>query len=374
VDKQLQRLRGLIRKESLQLLRDRRLLVLLVGYPIVEVLLFGYAAQLSVYHLPTAIVDQSQDARSRDFVQALVTSQYFDETLHADRQAEAVAAMDRGEVRAAIVIPPRFATSVDRGSADVLILLDGSDSASVQSGYSAAALVAQNYGLQVSAGHLSSSSSGLPIETSTQVLYNPDLIDIWFILPGLVGLVVQTLAVQQAALSVVRDYELGTIEQILATPVRPIELMIGKLVPLLAVVLAGTVAVVAIGTVLFGVPFAGSPLDYATITLLFVVSCLGLGLLVSARAKTQMDATQMGLVFMLVGVLLSGFLYPAESMPLVPRLIGGLFPVTYFIRLSRAIFTRGAGLSVDATDVLILAVYSLAVIALAARNFKTRLG
>jgi ABC-2 type transport system permease protein len=372
--KRLQRLRGLIRKESLQLARDRRLLVLLLGYPILEVLLFGYAAHLAVSHLPTAIVDQSQDARSRDFVQALVNSQYFDISLRAGSQAEATAAIDRGEVRAAVVIPPRFAASVDRGSADVLILLDGSDNASVQSGYSAASLVAQDYGLQVSPVASGASNAARPIETSTRILYNPDLVDIWFILPGLVGLVVQTLAVQQAALSVVRDYELGTIEQILATPARPIELMIGKLVPLLVVVLVGTGAVVGIGTLLFGVPFAGNPLDYATVTLLFVVSCLGLGLLVSARAKTQMDATQMGLVFMLVGVLLSGFLYPQEAMPLIPRFIGNLFPVTYFIRLSRAIFTRGVSLSVDGTDALMLAVYSVVAIVLAARNFKRRLG
>lgn len=374
--KRFQRLKALIRKETTQLFRDRRLLVFVLGVPIIQLLLYGYATHLSVYHLPTAIVDQSHDRQSREFVQALVNSQYFDVALQLQSQTEAIQAIDRGSVKAGVIIPPRFATNVDKGTANLLILLDGSDNASVQSGYSAAALVAQNYALEITARKVmarGANGSSLPIVASTQVLYNPDLIDIWFILPGLVGLVLQTLAITQAALIVVRDRELGTIEQILVTPVRPLELMVSKIIPLLLLCLVAMSIVVGVGVFWFGVPFQGSLLLYFGLALLFITSSLGLGLLLSTRASTQMEAQQYGLIFMLVGILMSGFMYPLTAMPIGLRFIGALFPVTYFVRISRSIFLKGNGLTFVWSDALILAGYGVVVIVLAARSFKPRL-
>src|SRR5258708_36398810 len=183
----LQHLGALIQKETTQLLRDRRLLLFILGLPLMQLVMYGYAAHLTVYHLPLAVVDQSRDRKSREFIQALVNSQYFDETMQLQSQAEVMQAIDRGEVKAGIVIPPRFATLTDKTGADVLVLLDGSDSASVQSGYSAAALVAQDYAMQLTAEKISRSGattalstgqSTLPITALTQILYNPELIDI----------------------------------------------------------------------------------------------------------------------------------------------------------------------------------------------------
>jgi ABC-2 type transport system permease protein len=380
--KSLQRLGALIRKETTQLLRDRRLLIFILGLPIIQLILYGYAAHLTVYHLPLAVVDQSRDAKSRAFVQALVNSQYFDWTLQVPSQAAVIQAIDRGEVKAGLVIPPGFAAATDEGTASVLMLLDGSDTASVQSGYGAAALVAQQYALQLTARKVarsdvnSSVSTGagtLPIAASTRVLYNPALIDIWFILPGLVGLILQTLAITQAALIVVRERELGTIEQILITPTRPIELMVSKIIPLLVLCLLAMGIVVGIGVLWFRVPFQGSLFLYFWPALLFIASSLGLGLLLSARAKTQMEAQQYGLIFLLVGLLMSGFIYPLTAMPAGLRVVASLFPVTYFIRISRGIFLKGVGLSFVWSDTLVLAVYSLVVVVIAARNFKSRL-
>ncbi len=377
-----QRLGALIKKETTQLLRDRRLLLFLLGVPLLQLALYGYAAHLTVYHLPLAVVDQSQDRKSREFIQALVNSQYFETTLRLQSQAEVMQAIDRGEVKAGVIISPRFATRTDQGTADVLVLLDGSDTASVQSGYSAAALVAQNYALQLSAGKVarsgmslgaSTTTVSLPITASTQVLYNPEMIDIWFILPGLVGLILQTLAITQAVLIVVRDREQGTLEQILVTPARPIELMVSKIVPLLVVCLVAMSMVVGIGIFWFGVPFQGSLFLYFWLALLFVASALGLGLLLSTRAKTQLEATQYGLIFMLFGVLLSGFMYPLNAMPPVLQFIGGLFPATYFIRISRGIFLKGVGFSFVWSDALILAIYSVVIVVIAARSFRKRL-
>jgi ABC-2 type transport system permease protein len=379
--KSLQRLGALIRKETTQLLRDRRLLLFMLGLPIIQLVLYGYAAHLTVYHLPLAVADQSHDAKSRAFVQALVNSQYFDWDLQVPSQAAAIQAIDRGDVKAGLIIPPGFAAATDAGTANVLMVLDGSDTASVQSGYGAAALVAQSYALQLTArrvarsGAISSvaTTGALPITAATRALYNPTLIDIWFILPGLVGLIVQTLAITQAALIVVRERELGTIEQILITPTRPIELMISKIVPLLVLCLLAMGIVVGIGVVWFRVPFRGSLLLYVWMALLFIASSLGLGLLLSARSKTQMEAQQYGLIFMMLGILMSGFMYPLSAMPAGMRAVASLFPVTYFIRISRSIFIKGVGMSFVWNDALALAIYSLVVIVIAARNFKSRL-
>ncbi len=380
--KSLQRLGALIRKETTQLLRDRRLLLFILGLPIIQLILYGYAAHLTVYHLPLAVVDQSRDAKSRAFVQALVNSQYFDWTLQVPSQAAVIQAIDRGEVKAGLVIPPGFATATDQATASVLMLLDGSDTASVQSGYGAAALVSQQYALQLTArkvarsdvnSSVSTRAGTLPIAASTRVLYNPALIDIWFILPGLVGLILQTLAITQAALIVVRERELGTIEQILITPTRPIELMVSKIIPLLVLCLLAMGIVLGIGVLWFRVPFQGSLFLYFWPALLFIASSLGLGLLLSARAKTQMEAQQYGLIFLLVGLLMSGFIYPLSAMPVGLRVVASLFPVTYFIRISRGIFLKGVGLSFVWSDTLVLAIYSLVVVVIAARNFKSRL-
>jgi ABC-2 type transport system permease protein len=382
MEKSWQRLGALIRKETIQLLRDRRLVGFILGLPVLELFLYGYAAHLTVYHLPLAVVDQSGDSRSRQFVQALVNSQYFDLTMELDSQAAAVQAIDQGKVKAGLVIPPSFAAAMDEGNANVLIVLDGSDNSAVQSGYSAAALVAQDYALQlvarqVTGGSLASGlsdvTSALPIVTSTRLLYNPDLIDIWFILPGLVGLILQTLAITQAALIVVRERELGTIEQILITPARPLEMMVSKIIPLLILCLLALGIIVGIGVLWFGVPFRGSPFLYLWLALLFIASSLGLGLLLSTRSKTQLEATQYGMLFMLVGILMSGFMYPLSAMPAALQFVGNLFPVTYFIRISRSIFTKGVGLSFVWSDALVLAIYSLVVVVMAARSFKPRL-
>lgn len=216
-------------------------------------------------------------------------------------------------------------------------------------------------------------AAGLPIVTSTRVLYNPDMIDIWFLLPGLVGMLLQTLAVQQAALIMVRDRELGTIEQILVTPTRPIELVLSKMIPLLVLCLLALGVIVALGVFWFGVPFHGSLFLYFWLSLLFIGSSLGLGMLVSVRATTQRQAQQSALATMMFGLLLSGMIYPRQAMPLIPKLIGDILPMTYFIRISRGIFTRGVGVSFVWQDALTLAVYGTIIVLIVARTFKKRL-
>ncbi len=372
----LQRLGALIRKETLQLLRDRRYVGLTLVLSFAQLFLYAYASNQSVYHLPTAIADQSQDARSRALVQAFVNSQYFDVALRVQSQDEILQAIAQGRAKVGVVIPPRFAATLDRGTAQVLVLIDGSDSFSVRSGYSAAGLVLQNYAAQLVLKTVERSGAragALPIVDSTHVLYNPGLIDVWFILPGVIGMILQTLAIEQAALSMVRERELGTLEQILATPARQLELVLAKLAPLLMLSFLIFWLAVGVGVLWFGIPFAGSLWLYLLLSLLFIVACLGLGLVISTRATTQLEAQSLSLVFMLFGILLSGFFYPRTGMPLVPMLIGNLVPLTYFVRISRAIFLKGVGLNFFWTDALALGIYTVVVIVVASKRFKMRL-
>lgn len=376
------RISALIIKETTQLLRDRRTLMMIFGLPLIELFLFGYAVSLTVYHIPTAVVDQSQSKESRDFIQALVNSQYFDVTQVLQNQNQIMQQIDAGQVKAGIVILPAFASDIESGNANVLILLDGADSFSVQSGYSAASIIAQNYSIQLTvekvqqagaaAGPLRQALS-MPITTSIQVLYNPDLRDLWFILPAIVGMIMQSLAVVLAAMAIVREREVGTLEQLLATPTRPLELILGKMIPLLLVCLLVIGITLGLGVFWFGVPFQGNLWLYLWLALLFIASSLGLGLLVSTVARNQKQAQQITQMLMIFSMLLTGLVYPRNAMPVVSQFIGDLIPLTYFIRISRGIVTKGVGLSFFWGDALVLLIYGITVMIAASLSFRNRL-
>ena len=382
MQKTRQRLVALFLKESMQLLRDRRTLMMVFGLPAIELFLFGYAVALTVYHIPTAIVDQAGTSQSRDFILALVNSQYFDvkETLQSENQV--IAAIDTGDVKAGIVIPRDFSTRLENANANVLILLDGSDSFSTQSGFSAASIVAQNYSTQLTVEKIERAGSAagplledtsMPITTSIRVLYNPDLRDLWFILPAIIGMILQSMAVTLAALAIVREREVGTLEQILATPTRPFELILGKMLPLVVLCIVIIGITLGLGIFWFGVPFRGSLWLYLGLSLLFIISSLGLGLVISTIAKNQRQTIQITQMLMVFSMLLTGLVYPRNAMPAVSQFIGDLIPLTYFIRISRGIVTKGVGLGFFWGDALVLLIYGLIVIIIASFSFRNRL-
>ena len=382
MQKTRQRLVALFLKESMQLLRDRRTLMMVFGLPAIELFLFGYAVALTVYHIPTAIVDQAGTSQSRDFILALVNSQYFDvkETLQSESQV--IAAIDTGDVKAGIVIPRDFSTRLENANANVLILLDGSDSFSTQSGFSAASIVAQNYSTQLTVEKIERAGSAagplledtsMPITTSIRVLYNPDLRDLWFILPAIIGMILQSMAVTLAALAIVREREVGTLEQILATPTRPFELILGKMLPLVVLCIVIIGITLGLGIFWFGVPFRGSLWLYLGLSLLFIISSLGLGLVISTIAKNQRQTIQITQMLMVFSMLLTGLVYPRNAMPAVSQFIGDLIPLTYFIRISRGIVTKGVGLGFFWGDALVLLIYGLVVIIIASFSFRNRL-
>jgi ABC-2 type transport system permease protein len=379
----LQRLWTLIVKETTQVLRDRGTLILMAGLPFIELFLFAYAVTLTVYHLPTAIVDQSQDERSRAFIQDLENSGYFDVKSVLQSDAQVIQAIDEGKVKAGVVIPPELAANIERGQANVLILLDGSDSFSVQSGYAAASAIAQKYGFDLTTEKLSRLSSqtgktvgiggAAPVTTSLRVLYNPDINDMIFILPGLISMLLQVVIVAHAALVMVREREAGTMEQLLATPIRPLELILAKMVPDVLVVMGVMVLILLLGVFWFGVPFMGSVWLFAWLAFLFVITGVGLGLLISTISRTQKQAQQISILLMVFSMMLTGFIYPRSSMPEWCQVIGNILPLTYFIRIARGIITKGVGISFLWTDVAALGIFAVLVLTLSAVLFRRRL-
>ncbi len=368
------RIAALTRKEMAQLWRDSRLLLLIILLPIILLFLFAYAVTLTVDHLPTAVADQSHDERSRDFIQTLVNSGYFDQTLVLQNEQELIQALNAGQVKAGILIPPDFSENVSRGSGRALILLDGSDSFTVSSGFNAASTLSQKYSYDLQARSVKAGmQENLPILTSSRVLYNPDMNDLVFILPGLVGMLVQNIIVAYASMAIVRERELGIMEQILVTPARPAEMVIAKLIPGVIVAMLDMAIVLTLGIFWFGVPMRGSIFLFSALALIFILAYMGLGLMISALAKTQRQAQQISVLLLLLGVLLTGFIFPRISMPDWTQAIGDLIPLTYFVRISRGIISKGLAFDYLWKDTLIMAAYALVTLSLASLFFKKRL-
>jgi ABC-2 type transport system permease protein len=373
-----QRLLALVRKELIQIRRDRRTLVIVLSLPVVLLFLFGYAVEIQVNHIPTVVVDYSQDLRSWAFLEAMETSEFFDIKFYAQSEAEAIAAVDQGLARAAIVIPPQFAAAVERGNAQALVLVDGSDIMTVQSAFNAAINVGQAHAVgllteRLERSGLNSAAITTPLDVRTRVLYNPDIRSLVFMVPGMVALILQHQTVQLTALAIVRERELGTMEQILVTPIRPWELMLGKILPYSLIGFLNMSTVLALGVVWFKVPFRGNLGLFFLMTLLYVFSSLGLGILVSTVSTSQRQAQQLTALISLPGMMLSGYIFPRSMMPALIRFAGDLLPLTHFLVIARGIMTKGVGFYFFRQQVWTLLLYGVVVFGLSAFSFKERL-
>lgn len=371
------RIWALIKKESVQIVRDWRTLTMLLLLPLLELFLFAYAVDLTVQNIPTAVADMSLDARSWELVDSLVVSGYFDVVTHVETEEQVLQAIDEGEAKAGLVIPPDFAARVEREEAQALVIIDGSDSFIVKSGYNAAMSIAQARSMDMLIQKVermgAKEAITTPITSSTRVLYNPNMDDMIFIVPGIAALLLQTMAISQAAITVVREREMGTLEQLLATPIRPLELIMGKMLPNLLLITLDMLIIIAVGVFWFGVPFRGSFLLFIWLSILFIISGLGLGLLISTVSRNQKQAEQMSLFLMMLSMLLTGLIFPRAPMPSIIRRAGDLIPATYFMRIARGIITKGVGFSFMRSDVLVIVVYTVVVMAFSTLTFKKRL-
>jgi ABC-2 type transport system permease protein len=365
-----------MQKEFIQTLRDRSTLMLMLSLPVIQLLLFGYAVHMSVDHIPTIVADQSHDTASQAYVEAMVASGYFDVVGYVPDHASVVQAIDEGDAQAGIVIPPDFVARVGRGDAQVLVLVDGSDLFTSQSAYNAATAVAEVHATGVllerfeRSGVITADQSLLPFDALVRILYNPNLTDLWFVIPGMCAMILQTQTIAMTTAAVVREREVGTIEQLLVTPILSTELMVGKVIPNIIIAIINMLTVLALGVFAFGVPFQGNFWLFFWLAFMYVFSGLGLGLLISTVSQNQQQAQQLNMAVALVGLLLGGFMFPRDAMPIGLRLIGNLFPLTYFIPISRGIITKGIGIEFLWEQVVALAIYVILVMALASRAFK----
>jgi ABC-2 type transport system permease protein len=371
-----QRIWAVMQKEFIQTLRDRRTLFVQISMPMIQLFLFGYAINMNVEHIPTFVADQSLDAASYAYVNALVASSYFDVVAYVPDQADVVAAIDAGNAQAGIVIPPDFAARRERGEAQALILVDGADLFTSQSAYNAAAAVAQTHTVEVLVskvarqGRLAEGENFLPLDARVRILYNPNLDDLWFLIPGMLAMLLQVQSVTLTAAAVVREREAGTIEQLLVTPIRPGELMIGKIVPNVFIALVNLLTIVSLGIFWFDVPFQGDFWLFFWLAFMYVFSGLGLGLLVSTVSQNQKQTQQLIGMITLLGTVLGGFIFPRYTMPLLIRIAGNLFPLTYFIPIARSIITKGVGLEFFEEQVMALLLYIILIMVIAARAFR----
>lgn len=373
------RIWAITQKEFIMTFRDRGTLFMILFVPLIQLVLFAYAIHMDVRHIPMAVSDQSMGPASRAYIDALVKSGYFDFASTQPDQQGVVDAIGRGDAKIGFVIPHDFAQKLDRNEASVLFIVDGSDPFTTQSAYNAANLIAQQYTVQLMMDNLKSSGQSTsiaafsPLKASIQILYNPDLKDLWFLVPGMIAMLLQTQTIILTALAVVREREVGTIEQVLVTPIRPIELLLGKTLPNLLIALINLASIVIIGTLGFGVPFEGNFLLFLGLVILYVISGLGLGLLISSISQNQRQAQQLAMMTMFLSLLISGFVFPHYSMPLILQWISTIFPLTAFIPIARGIFMKGIGLPYLTNQVTILIVYDILVLFFAARLFKQTL-
>jgi len=363
------RLTAMARKEWLQLRRDPRSMILAFLLPLVMVVFFSYAISWDLDDIPLAVVDQDRTAESRAFVERFTASGYFSVGSRLDQVAEAEPLVARGAARAALVIPPGFGRDLAAGRpAPVQFLLDGSDANT--------ATVALTYAEAVAAGFRPGGPAGRsPLLLASRVWYNETLRSRNMIVPGLVAVIMSIIAAMLTALTIAREWERGTMEQLAATPVRRAEVVLGKLLPYLVIGLLDVAMVITIGVLVLGVPFRGSLLLLFGLTTLFLAGALGLGAFISAALKTQVLAMQVAMVATyLPALLLSGFMFAVANMPPVLRTFTWLVPARYYVSVTRGIFLKGAGLSELWPQALAMTAFAMVGIGLAIRAFHKEIG
>jgi ABC-2 type transport system permease protein len=364
------RIWSIVVKEFIQIRRDPRTLAMVLVLPLMQLLLFGYAINTTVDHIATIVLDEAQDNQSRAFLTAFFNTGYFDRAATAQRLDDVRTALDAGSARVGIVVPPDFSHDLVAGRAPrAQVVIDGSDPNTAQTALLVAGTIAQARSVEL----LAKQARGQPIDLRPVVLYNPSMQSINFMVPGLLGLILQFQTLLLTAFAVVRERERGTLEQLVVTPVKPWELMLGKILPFVVIAFANVFLASAIGHWWFGVEFAGSFALLLGLAGLFVVSSLGLGLLISTVSQTQAQAMQLALFVMLPSIILSGFMFPREGMPPLIRDLGLLIPLTYFLRILRGIILKGVGVELLVPEVVALLVFALVVFGLSASRFRKTL-
>ena len=366
----MNRIRAIARKEVLHVIRDRRTLTLIVLMPIMQLTIYGYAINTDVKHLATVLYDEDHTPLSRRLVQAFEQSAYFDFTQRVQSPEALRRAIDKGRAKAGLHIPTDFAKELLAGRiAPLQLLIDGTDSNPANAALNTSQAIVTAFMQQE---HLLPIQV-LPIDFRPRMWYNPDLKSSFFMVPGLVGLLIMLLIPSVTASAIVREKENGNLEQLLVTPIRPYEIMIGKILPYVFIGLIIAATILSGAHFVFGIPIRGNPFTLFGLTLLFLTVCLGIGLLASTVAANQQQATQLVMFFAAPSILLSGFIFPREAMPRPVFLLGYVIPLTYFLRIVRGVILKGLGWMDLWPHILPLLGMAVGVIVISIRKFHKRL-
>lgn len=356
------------RKEFLHMLRDPGTLFFALAIPVMELFMLGYAIDTNVRHVRTAVYDACQTQESRALLRALENSDDFDIVEMVYRDADLTQRIVAGKAHVAVKIPEDFSRRLEAGeTAQVLVLVDGSESSVASTALNVSNAIALDESLKRLVG-----TPGLAIDSRPRILFNPDTKSANFFIPGLMVFLCQMMASMLTANAIVREKEMGTLEQLFMTPVRPVELMIGKLAPYLVLSFVQFLTIATLMRLVFQVPVAGSFLLLLLINLPFVIAALGLGLLISAKSNTREEAGQKVMGSVLPCVFLSGYIFPTESMPWILQPISKLIPTTWMIDAARGVILRGAGWAELWRNAAVLSAMAAVVVALAAVQFKKR--
>ncbi len=371
------RLMSIIRKEFIQIFRDVRTLVMILVIPIMQLFLLGYSATSDVRNIPLAVLDQSRSPESRALLDSYRAADYFRIAYSVESEADIEALIASGKARAAIIIPPDYARRLAEGNARVAFILDGSDPTSASTALSAAQLISQSHATDILAEHFARTGSNLrvqpPVEARTTVWYNPDMVSAYFMIPGVIGMVLYAIAAILTATSVVRERERGTIEQLIVTPIRPWELIVGKLMPYIILGFFNTLEVMAVGHWWFGMPIRGDIGLIVLLSLDFLITGLGIGLFASTIANTQQEAMLTVWMTLLPSIFLSGFFFPIEAMPTILQWFSYLMPLRYYLVILRALLLKGVGLAMIQTDVIAMTLFAVGIMTAATLRFHKRL-
>jgi len=365
------RIKSIIKKEFRQIARDKRTLGILLFIPAFMLVMFGYALNFDVKHISLAIYDNDQSRMSREFVQNLLHSEYFDLKYYLKRTGDIDKLMGEEKVRVAIVIPKDFSKKLytDRETT-IQVILDGANSTAAATTVGYLNAIIQNF---VARGHSPVPTFIPPIDYRPRVWYNPELRSAKFLVPGLIGFILMVTAVISTSLSVVREKERGTMEQIFVSPIKSIELILGKTIPYIFISFLATVLILFFGYFLFDVVIKGSYLLLFIVTLVFLTGCLGLGLLISTIVETQQVAFMLAvLITMLPTFILSGFVFPIRNMPPPIQAVTYLFQARYFLVSLRCIILKGVGLSAFWDQVLFLTIFATITIGLSAVRMRKK--
>ncbi|MGD2178354.1 MAG: ABC transporter permease [Anaerolineae bacterium] len=366
---------SLIRKEFLHIVRDRRALFVMFAMPIIQLVLLGYAATTDVQHLRTAVVDCDKSSASRALIEAYRASNYFDIVRRVESEEQLQHLVDSGQVRAGIIVPAGFGACVaEGGRAEVGFVIDGSDPSVASTVFSASQSVGQAHSRQIVMQTIHLDPGDLPgVNVRPRVWYNPEMRSANFMIPGIIGIILYFLTALFTSMSIVREREQGTIEQLIVTPVKPLELVIGKVVPYIFIAFFDVLEVLAIGVFWFGVPIRGSLGLLLGLAALFLLTSLGMGIFISSAAHTQQEAMLLTFLTLFPSIFLGGFFFPIEAMPGWLQAITYVIPLRYMLSVIRGIILKGVGLEILHRQVIALGLFGAGIMLLAASRFQKRL-